>query len=183
MYAWWFPRFCSLQVNRDFSKTFAKFDHNLLISKLSCVGVGFMVSKLSVWSLSEGVLHFLSLSRYWYLIWCPQGRHLGPILVAVFVNDLLASILYSRVVIFADHVRIYFSFDTITYMLYHQLNLRNLFIWLVINGRFLNLAKQKHYRETRLTTTSHLVSHVATFQNKVFYRKWSKRQSDLNHFQ
>jgi len=43
----------------------------------------------------------------------PQGSHLGPLLLTLFINDLPSIITHSRVLMYADDVKLCFSYNNI----------------------------------------------------------------------
>ena len=57
----------------------------------------------------------------------PQGSHLGPLLFLIFINDLPTVIQNSRILLFADDVKLFYSFSTDCAPLQNDLN--NLAKW------------------------------------------------------
>jgi len=43
----------------------------------------------------------------------PQGSHLGPLLFSLFINDLSSIVTHSRVLMYADDVKLCFSYNNI----------------------------------------------------------------------
>jgi len=41
----------------------------------------------------------------------PQGRHLGPLLFTLFINDLSSIITHSRMLMYADDVKLCLSYN------------------------------------------------------------------------
>lgn len=98
-------------VYTDYSKAFDRINHNLLLSKLSDMGIS---GDLLRWfsSYIDNRTQAVVASNYissWVTIpsGVPQGSLLGPLLFVVFVNDIEHCLKTSRLLCFADDMKIY----------------------------------------------------------------------------
>ena len=100
----------------DFAKAFDKVDHEILLKKLTNIGI---TGKLLDWLESflsdrnqtvvvDGVLSYLTS----VLSGVPQGTVLGPLLFLIYVNDISNCIQFSKISCFADDARILKSIST-----------------------------------------------------------------------
>ena len=97
-------------VYTDFKKTFDSVNHTLLLTKLEKYGFpALLVFWLNSY-LSERTQHVLfkpSLSsEIKATSSVPQGSHLRPLLFLLFINDLPQVINHSKILIFADDVKL-----------------------------------------------------------------------------
>ena len=129
----------------DFSKAFDKINHNLLLLKLQLYG---FPARLTTWLSSylsdrtQSVIFNGSISSEFSVTsGVPQGSHIGPLLFLIFINDLPSRISNSKILMFADDVKLYFSFNTANAILQDDLN--ELTSWCRTNGMTLNLSKCK----------------------------------------
>ena len=132
----------------DITKAFDTVSHNLLLSKLSSLGlstsaVSWFQSYLSNRCHITQVADSYS-SPGFPSSGVPQGSVLGPTLFSAFINDLPSILPRDSTVLFADDTTIYIvsdSLPTIQSSLQLCLNLANL--WLQRNGLKINTAKTK----------------------------------------
>lgn len=140
-------------IYTDFSKAFDKVNHTLLLKKLYLMGfttncLDWIKSYLC--SRKQRVLFNKSVSKNIMVkSGVPQGSHLGPILFSLFINDLPLTIKFSNVLLYADDVKIFQSFDSVSDHSYLQRDLDNFHVWCNLNLMELNLKKCKHMRFSR----------------------------------
>lgn len=97
-------------VYTDFSKCFDRIDHVILLRKLSLAGIR---GNLFRWfkSYVEGRCQTVVLNGYTSRAMgvnsgVPQGSLLGPFLFNIFINDISSCIQYSKILLYADDVKI-----------------------------------------------------------------------------
>lgn len=141
-------------VYTDFSKAFDKVNHNLLLAKLDLMGFSenmlcWIKSYLS--SRTQCVCFNNSISKAILVnSGVPQGSHLGPLLFSLFINDLPHVIKFCNVLMYADDVKIFFSYKTSSDVIFMQQDLDCLYNWCRINLMELNFEKCKHMRFSRI---------------------------------
>lgn len=140
-------------IYTDFSKAFDKVNHLLLLKKLSVMGftntcVNWIKSYLT--GRQQRVCFNTTLSKYIIVkSGVPQGSHLCPILFTLFINDLQTSIKFSKLLMYADDVKIFqICKDSDDHSLLQQ-DLDSFFVWCSINLMELNLKKCKHMHFSR----------------------------------
>ena len=101
-----------------FSKPFDRVNHDILIYKLSCMGfsnnaVRWLKSYLS--SRTQQVKFENVPSKDIDVPFgVPQGSHFGPVLFALFINDLPSVIIHANILMFADDLKIFNALDSIS---------------------------------------------------------------------
>jgi len=100
-------------IYTDFSKAFDSVNHSLLFFKLKQLGFPF---NLLTWISSylndrtQRVIFKNAVSKLIYVTsGVPQGSHLGPLLFTLFIIDLPFTIRHSRVLMYADDVKLCLS--------------------------------------------------------------------------
>ena len=97
-------------VYTDFSKAFDQLNHNILLSKLSSIGFSANLIKLFRSYLSgrsqRVTFHGFESDRIIVTSGVPQGSILGPLLFAIFINDITKN-LSSNVLMYADDLKIF----------------------------------------------------------------------------
>lgn len=73
----------------------------------------------------------------------PQGSHLGPLLFTLFINDLPKVFKFSNVLMYADDVKIFLSFDKYSDHTQLQKDLDCFYFWCNENLMELNINKCK----------------------------------------
>jgi len=98
-------------IYTDFSKAFDTVNHSILINKLSSYGVG---GPLLSWLLSfitnrYQLIRFNNIfSRYIEVpSGVPQSSHLGLLLFNIFINDISRVLKYSKLLLYADDLKIF----------------------------------------------------------------------------
>ena len=131
----------------DISKAFDTVSHELLLSKLSNLGLS--VSAVSwLCSYLSNCCHVTRVADLLFpwlpFLGVPQGSVLGPTLFYVFINDYPSMLPPDSTVLFADDTTIYIVSDKLTSIqssLQLCLDLANL--WLQRNGLMINVSKTK----------------------------------------
>lgn len=161
-------------IYTDFSKAFDKVNHSLLFFKLDSMGFS---DKLVYWLKSyltgriQKVKFGNALSNEIFVYsGVPQGSHIGPILFTLFINDLPTVVQYASILMYADDVKIFKSFNDEYEQNFLQTDLNNFYRWCQINLMDLNISKCKHmsfFRQRSLSTTysfgGHKLISVDTF--------------------
>lgn len=135
-------------IYTDFSKAFDKVNHDILLHKLSLMGFCFTTLKwLSsyLYNRTQQVKFRGVTSKVIEVSsGVPQGSHLGPILFTLFINDLPSIILHSKVLMYADDVKIFKTFKEPNDQLLLQSDIDKLSQWCKINLMELNIKKCNH---------------------------------------
>ncbi|XP_075167479.1 uncharacterized protein LOC142239572 [Haematobia irritans] len=152
-------------IYTDFSKAFDKVNHMLLLRKLQQLGFS---SSLLKWISSYLIgriqrVRFRNVfsNQFDVISGVPQGSHLGPVLFTIFINDLPFVIKNAHVLMYADDVKIFYSFNDPIDQTLLQSDLDNFLGWCDINLMKLNISKCKHmsfYRVKRIDTSYFLYS-------------------------
>lgn len=132
-------------INTDFSKAFDTVRHDLLLSKLSHVGVNgrmlcWLASYITGRCFSVRVGDSLS-DPVSVTSGVPQGSHLGPLLFCVYINDLVANLEFVKILLYADDIKLYSVVHSDADAQRVQRDLDTLLDWSNRNGLRLNLIK------------------------------------------
>lgn len=146
-------------IYTDFRKAFDKVNHLLLIKKLQTMGF----TNLSIkWIYSyltnrSQIVRFRSKLSKSITVpsGVPQGSHLGPLLFSLFINDLPTIIKCSSVLMYADDVKIFLSYNKFMDHKLLQMDLDSLYEWCNVNLMELNLNKCKVMRFAR---SNHIIA-------------------------
>lgn len=135
-------------IYTDFSKAFDKVNHHILLWKLRVIG---FKGKLINWIESylqdrEQVVTFGNSYSNPIRVTSgvPQGSHLGPVLFLLFINDLPNSLSNSRLLMYADDVKIFRTFENENDHTKLQEDLTSFLSWCCVNMMELNFKKCKH---------------------------------------
>ncbi|MDD9361520.1 MAG: reverse transcriptase domain-containing protein, partial [Anaplasma sp.] len=71
----------------------------------------------------------------------PQGSNLGPLLFLIFVNDLTLYVKYSKMLLFADDLKLYRLTNTVEDCVLLQSDVCSISLWCLTNGLVLNESK------------------------------------------
>ncbi|XP_075150875.1 uncharacterized protein LOC142224983 [Haematobia irritans] len=134
-------------VYTDYSKAFDKVNHRLLLYKLSALG---FPPALLCWIssyLSDRVQCVMFKGRTSRKIsvtsGVPRGSHIGPVLFALYLDDLSSAIHHSNILMYADDVKLFSSISTTVDSCRLQGDLDLVVRWCDINGMCLNFGKCK----------------------------------------
>lgn len=120
-------------VYGDFEKAFDKVNHGLLISKLSRFGVGenlIMLLSSYLQGRSQYVKYGGALSgAYPTCSGVPQGSNLGPLLFLLYIDDVHTMLASSRLLLFADDLKIYKEIRSLDDCAALQVDLDSLWCW------------------------------------------------------
>lgn len=132
-------------VYTDFSKAFDRVNHKILLAKLESMGLG---GSLLMWVGSylsgrrQGVRVGSSVSADIVVTsGVPQGSHCGPVLFNLFVNDIPGYVKHSKVLMFADDLKLFKVIENEGDSLLLQCDLDCLAEWCSKNDLALNLEK------------------------------------------
>jgi len=132
-------------IYTDFSKAFDTVNHSILINKLSSYGVG---GPLLSW-LSSFITNRYQLIRFNNFVsryievpsGVPQGSHLGPLLFNIFINDISIVLKYSKLLLYADDLKIFRRIGTAADAHCLQQDLDSLHSWSITNKLNFNISK------------------------------------------
>lgn len=146
-------------IYTDFSKAFDKVDHHLLLFKLQKLGIrGSILSWIKSYLTNRSqIVKFQD--RFSYSInvtsGVPQGSVLGPILFAVFINDIASTIQDCHISMYADDLKIFKAIVNETDSLVLQSAVDSLSSWCRLNGMFLNVSKCSTISFSRSNSPNH----------------------------
>ena len=85
-----------------------------------------------------------SLSKYIYVLYgVPRGSHFGSLLFLLFINYFPNMINFANILMYADDVKVFLSFNNFIEHVYLQSDLNNFFLWCECNMMELNIKKCK----------------------------------------
>lgn len=134
-------------IYTDFSKAFDTVVHKLLLQKLDLMG--FPTSLLN-WISSylhnrtqRVIFNDVSSKNIIVSSGVPQGSHLGPLLFVLYLNDLPNVVRFSKILMYADDVKLFLHTNSLSDQISLQYDLYSLVNWCSANGMTLNLKKCK----------------------------------------
>lgn len=140
-------------VYTDFSKAFDKVNLDLLIVKLSKLGIsGNLLKWLSSYLFNRH--HQVKVNGYLSNAFIPssgvpQGSHLGPLLFNLFINDIVTNFHFCKILLFADDLKIYTAIHSLRDCLKMQDDLDRFSYWTEQNDMHLNMNKCEFMRFSR----------------------------------
>lgn len=150
-------------IYTDFSKAFDKVNHELLLLKLHLMGFSnallkwirsYLMGRAQMVKVGNAISDKIIVTSG-----VPQGSHLGPVLFTLFINDLPSVIHRSKVLMYADDVKIFYSFNEEANQCILQSDLNEFYKWCNANLLELNTLKCKHmsfFRLRRIDTSYYL---------------------------
>ena len=138
----------------DLAKAFDTVNHNILIQKLSNLGIHgnlllWLKNYLTNRTLNVKYLSFLSRDIF-ARSGVPQGSHLGPLLFLIFINDLKLFLPHCLFLLFADDLKIYSEINNMNDCIVLQECLNSLFHWSKLNKLEFNITKCKVMHFTKI---------------------------------
>lgn len=131
-------------IYTDFAKAFDKVDHTILINKLANLGVSgsllqwfssYLIGRTKRVQIGDALSEVTDVTSS-----VIQGSHCGPILFALFINDI-SDVLGVGFNMYADDIKLYFEVDSLDDCSVLQNNLDKLNRFTVENGLVLNAKK------------------------------------------
>ena len=129
----------------DFAKAFDCVDHNILINRLSKIGISgsflnwiesYLQNRLQTVRIRDTLSYsFLATSGV------PQGSKLGPLLFILFINDVTTCVRSSQLDLFADDLRMYKTIHSLADCQSIQSDIDNIYKWSIENNIDLNIKK------------------------------------------
>lgn len=120
-------------VYTDFSKAFDKVNHRILLRKMG--DMCFSEDLICLFSsYLEDRCQYVSYrgyesNRFLCPSGVPQGSHLGPFLFLLFINDIVDNVSFSRVLLYADDMKLFRSIGSIQDSFEMQQDLNTLVVW------------------------------------------------------
>ena len=144
-------------------------DHPALLAKLNILGINstilnWMSSYLS-FRFQYVVINSTSFYKFILFSGVPQGIHLGPLSFLLFINDLPKVIKYSKFLLFADNLKIYWSISNLNNYFLLQLDINAVVNWCELNKLQLNIKKNVNF----LRSTEHLLVFCLTMRSKLSF--------------
>lgn len=129
----------------DFSKTFDRINHDILLQKLHFFGFSNnYIQWFSTYLKNRThVVKFMNCTSKVVNVYSgvPQGSHLGPLLFLMYVNDLPDVLNYCQCLLYADDVNLFLALEYSDDSLKMQDDINRLFHWSLDNCLSLNFKK------------------------------------------
>jgi len=132
-------------IYTDFSKAFDTVNHSILKKKLFSYGVGgsllswlqgFITNRYQLIKFNDFFSRYIEVPSG-----VPQGSHLGPLLFNIFINDISKVLNYSKLLLYADDLKIFRQVRTAVDAHRLQQDLDNLNSWSITNKLHFNISK------------------------------------------
>lgn len=127
-------------IYTDFEKAFDKVNHLSLLSKLNYLGItcnGLRFFSTYLHNRKQFVFfQGSSSSEFVVSSGVPQGSNLGPLLFIIFINDIVNSVLNSKVLLYADDLKIFREINDVSDCLLLQQDLDRLVAWSDVGLKF-----------------------------------------------
>lgn len=151
-------------IYTDFSKAFDRVDHSLLVKTLDLLGIG---EPLLSWIRSYLTNRRLyvkiqnSSSKAFYpSSGVPQGAVLSPLLFALFINSASSVLKHSKLLIFADDMKLYSRISSLSDCQLLQSDLNRLVSWGESLNLYLNISKCSVMSFSRIHTPIQFTYHI-----------------------
>lgn len=132
-------------IYTDFSKAFDVVDHNILLNKLAYLGIhGSLLRWIASYLNNRSQLVALCGYKSKQLpisSGIAQGSHLGPLLFAIFINNIPVVITYSKSLLYADDLKVYKEIKRPEDCHQLQTDINSLANWCEANNMTLNTSK------------------------------------------
>lgn len=134
-------------IYTDFAKAFDKIDHAILIDKLESLGCAFVPIRWVASYLHDRrqfvkITEFIS-REFTASSGVPQGSHIGPLLFAIFINDVVNCFKFAKCLLFADDMKIFATITNVSDCRLLQSDLDRFCSWSSNNKLVLNINKCK----------------------------------------
>ena len=125
-------------IYTDFSKAFDTVSHNLLLFKLDLIGFppkllswisSYLTGRTQRVKFNDFTSRMISVTSG-----VPQGSHLGPILFILYLNDLPSIVKFSKILMYADDVKLFLSIGNTSDCSLLQDDLNRLSEWCIVNN-------------------------------------------------
>lgn len=129
----------------DFKKAFDSVDHTILIGKLYNMGISgsvlrwffnYLTNRTMVVRIKGNLSEPFKINSG-----VPQGSHLGPLLFLLFINDINQNLKFSKILLFADDIKLYSIIKSPLDQSNLQIDLDIIYKWTIENKLKLNISK------------------------------------------